>query len=239
MNPILVALDVGSAAEAVALAGVLRGAVGGYKIGKQLFTAAGPDVVRELTSRGDRVFLDLKFHDIPTTVAGAVQSAVATGAWMVNVHASGGSAMMKAAADAATKTAQALGRPRPLVIAVTVLTSMNDAALAEVGVSRPLLDQVVHLARLARASGLDGVVASPQETRAIRDACGPDFQIVTPGIRPLRPMDKLEVGQDDQARTMTPAEAMAAGASYLVIGRPITAAPNPREAAEKIAATLP
>ena len=257
MNPILVALDVESAAEAVELADVLRGAVGGYKIGKQLFTAAGPAMVRELTGRGDRVFLDLKFHDIPNTVAGAVQSAVATGAWMVNVHASGGSAMMKAAAEAATKAAQALGRPRPLVIAVTVLTSMTDAALAEVGVSRPLLDQVVHLARLAKASGLDGVVASPQETRAIRDACGPDFQIVTPGIRPLRPFDKLKVapsgvegrpgsgqaadqqGKDDQARTMTPAEAMAAGASYLVIGRPITAAPNPREAAEQIAATLP
>jgi orotidine-5'-phosphate decarboxylase len=230
MNPILVALDVGSAAEAVALAGVLRGAVGGYKIGKQLFTAAGPDVVRELTSRGDRVFLDLKFHDIPTTVAGAVQSAVATGAWMVNVHASGGSAMMKAAADAATKTAQALGRPRPLVIAVTVLTSMNDAALAEVGVSRPLLDQVVHLARLARASGLDGVVASPQETAWIRRECGPDFLIVTPGIRGAAAGGE----QHDQTRTMGPAEAIRAGADYIVVGRPIIMAPDPRAAAAAI-----
>ena len=241
MNPILVALDVDSAAKAIALADSLRGAVGGYKIGKQLFTAAGPAIVHELTSRGDRVFLDLKFHDIPNTVAGAVQSAVATGAWMVNVHASGGSAMMTAAADAATKAAVALGRPRPLVIGVTVLTSMTDAALAEVGVARPVIEQVLHLARLAKQSGLDGVVASPQETAAIREACGPDFQIVTPGIRPIR-QDSGQAadqqGKDDQARTLTPAEAMKAGANYLVIGRPITGAPDPREAALQIAASL-
>jgi orotidine-5'-phosphate decarboxylase len=231
---ILVALDVESAAKAVELADALRGSVGGFKIGKQLFTAAGPDMVRELTSRGDRVFLDLKFHDIPNTVAGAVQSAVATGAWMVNVHASGGSAMMKAAAESARTTAEKLSLPRPLVIAVTVLTSMDDHALREVGVNRPMIDQVVQLARLAQDSGLDGVVASPQEVMAIRQACGPHFQIVTPGIRPAD-----QQGKDDQARTLTPADAMAAGSSYLVIGRPITAAPNPREAAERIAATLP
>jgi len=233
MNPILVALDVESPARATALADLLRGAVGGFKIGKQLFTAAGPAIVRELTRRGDRVFLDLKFHDIPNTVAGAVQSAVATGAWMVNVHASGGSAMMKAAAEAATNTAAALGQPRPLVIAVTVLTSIDTEGLAEIGIARPMLDQVVHLARLAQASGLDGVVASPQEVRAIRTACGSDFQIVTPGIRPAD-----QHGKDDQARTLTPAQAIAAGSSFLVIGRPITAAPNPREAAEHIAASL-
>jgi orotidine-5'-phosphate decarboxylase len=233
MNPILVALDVESSDRAIALADTLRGSVGGFKIGKQLFTAAGPSMVRELTSRGDRVFLDLKFHDIPNTVAGAVQSAVATGAWMVNVHASGGSAMMKAAAEAARKTAETLGLPCPLVIAVTVLTSMDNEGLAEIGVARPMLDQVVHLAMLAQTSGLDGVVASPQEVRAIRSACGADFQIVTPGIRPAD-----QQGKDDQARTLTPAQAIAAGSSYLVIGRPITAAPNPREAAEKIAASL-
>lgn len=233
MNPILVALDVESAAKAMSLANALRGTVGGYKIGKQLFTAEGPAMVRELAERGEKVFLDLKFHDIPNTVAGAVQSAVATGAWMVNVHASGGSAMMKAAAEAAKKSAEALGRPRPLVIGVTVLTSMNDAALAEIGVSRSMLDQVVHLAVLAKSSGLDGVVASPQETAAIRNACGPDFQIVTPGIRPAD-----QQGKDDQARTLTPKEAMAAGASYLVIGRPITGAPDPRKAAESISASL-
>ena len=233
MNPILVALDVESAVKAVELADALRGSVGGFKIGKQLFTAAGPDMVRTLTGRGDRVFLDLKFHDIPNTVAGAVQSAVATGAWMVNVHASGGSAMMKAAGESARKTAEKLGQPRPLVIAVTVLTSMDDAALKEIGVGRSMLEQVVHLAKLAQDSGLDGVVASPQEVPAIRRACGADFQIVTPGIRPAD-----QQGKDDQARTLTPAEAISAGSSYLVIGRPITAAPNPREAAEKIAASL-
>jgi len=233
MNPILVALDVESAATAVDLANTLRGSVGGFKIGKQLFTAAGPAMVRELTSRGDRVFLDLKFHDIPNTVAGAIQSAVTTGAWMVNVHCSGGSAMMKAAAEAAAKAAQKSSQPRPLVIGVTVLTSMSDAALKEIGINTPMLDQVVHLARLAKASGLDGVVASPQETRAIRQACGADFQIVTPGIRPAD-----QQGKDDQARTMTPAEAIEAGATYLVIGRPITAAPDPRSAAEQILATL-
>jgi orotidine-5'-phosphate decarboxylase len=233
MNPILVALDVESAARAIALADVLRGSVGGFKIGKQLFTAAGPAMVRELTSRGDRVFLDLKFHDIPNTVSGAVQSAVATGAWMVNVHASGGSAMMKAAAEAARDASSASGHPRPLVIAVTVLTSMDNDGLAEIGVTRPMLEQVVHLARLAQSSGLDGVVASPQEVGAIRAACGKDFQIVTPGIRPAD-----QQGKDDQARTLTPAQAIAAGSSYLVIGRPITAAPDPKQAAEKILATL-
>ena len=231
---ILVALDVESKAKAMELADALRGSVGGFKIGKQLFTAEGPAMVRELTAKGDRVFLDLKFHDIPNTVAGAVQSSIATGAWMVNVHASGGSAMMKAAAESARKTAASLGRPRPLVIAVTVLTSMNDQALQEIGVGRSMIDQVVHLAKLAKASGLDGVVASPQEVAAIRSACGPEFQIVTPGIRPAD-----QQGKDDQARTLTPAEAMTAGASFLVIGRPITAAANPREAAEKISATLP
>jgi orotidine-5'-phosphate decarboxylase len=233
VNPVVVALDVSSSHQAVVLADAVRGAVGAVKIGKQLFTAEGPAIVRTLVERGDRVFLDLKFHDIPNTVAGAVSSAVATGAWMLNVHASGGRAMMRAAAEAATATANRLGRERPLVIAVTVLTSLDDAALRETGVDRSVRDQVVRLARLAQDSGLDGVVASPLEINDIRAACGDGFAIVTPGIRPGG-----HAGQDDQARTLGPREAVEAGASYLVIGRPINAAADARAAAIAIAEQL-
>jgi orotidine-5'-phosphate decarboxylase len=231
VNRILVALDVASSPEATSLADALRGTVGGFKIGKQLFTAEGPAIVQTLADRGDRVFLDLKFHDIPNTVAGAVSSAVKTGAWMVNVHAAGGRKMMEAAAEAATTAAQHSARTRPLVIGVTVLTSLDEAQLRETGVYVPILEHVVHLALLAKSSGLDGVVASPHEIAAIRQACGPEFLIVTPGIRPTSSTS----GRDDQARTMGPAEAVAAGASYLVIGRPITAAPEPRTAALALA----
>jgi orotidine-5'-phosphate decarboxylase len=230
MNPILVALDVSSAREALAMADTLRGTVGGYKVGSQLFTAEGPDIVRALTMRGDKVFLDLKFHDIPNTVAGAITSAGRLGAWMMNVHACGGPAMMGAAREAADRVA-AGGAPRPIVIAVTVLTSMDTATLNSVGVNRSPLDQVVHLARMAQESGLDGVVASPLETAAIRMACGPDFLIVTPGIRG----GTAGEAKNDQSRTMTPAEAVQAGASYLVVGRPITGASDPHTAARQIA----
>jgi orotidine-5'-phosphate decarboxylase len=232
MNPILIALDVPTAAAALSLAETLRGVVGGYKIGSQLFTAEGPSIVRTLTERGDRVFLDLKFHDIPNTVSGAIESASQLGAWMLNVHASGGAPMMRAAAEAAARAGTA-GRPRPLVIAVTVLTSMSAEALASVGVTAPPLEQVVHLALMAKDSGMDGVVASPLETAAIRQACGPDFLIVTPGIR--GGSAEQSGGRQDQALTMTPSDAMRAGASHLVVGRPITGAREPRAAAENIA----
>ena len=228
MNRILVALDVPSADEALSLADRLRDTVAGFKIGKQLFTSEGPAIVRTLAARGDRVFLDLKYHDIPNTVAGAVAAAARTGAWMINVHAAGGRRMMEAAAKATGGTPV---RERPLIVAVTVLTSLDAPQLAETGVSGGVLDQVGRLARLAQSAGLDGVVASPLEIAAIREACGPDFLIVTPGIR----FSDAGPAGDDQARTMGPAEAIAAGASYLVVGRPITAAPNPRAAAEQMA----
>ena len=230
MDRLLVALDVSTAREAETLADRLRGAVGGFKIGSQLFTSAGPDIVRSLVERGDRVFLDLKYHDIPNTVAAAVAAATDLGVWMVNVHAAGGQAMLTAARDAAAERATALGRPRPLVIAVTVLTSLNTAMLNAVGVAAPPLEQGLRLARLAQAAGLDGVVASPQEAAAIRQACGREFVIVTPGIRG----GAATSGPDDQQRTATPAGAIEAGSSYVVVGRPITAALDPRAAAKAI-----
>jgi orotidine-5'-phosphate decarboxylase len=236
MDQLLVALDVESGSRALQLADELRGAVGGFKIGKRLFTLEGPAIVRALVDRGERVFLDLKFHDIPNTVGTAIAAATALGVWMVNVHASGGRRMMEAARDAATAAAESGGRPRPLVIAVTVLTSMTVEALAETGVQSPVMEQVVRLARLAQAAGLDGVVASAQETRMIREACGPAFTIVTPGIRGG---SAGVAGKDDQERTLTPPEAIAAGANYIVVGRPIIAAPSPRQAAEIIGASLP
>ena len=232
MDRLLVALDVEDAERARSLAASLRGVVGGVKVGSRLFTLAGPGLVRALVDDGHRVFLDLKFHDIPNTVAQAVDAAVRTGAWMVNVHASGGADMMRAAADAGRGTAAALGVTPPLVIGVTVLTSMTAEALRATGVERPLDAQVLALAQAAQAAGLDGVVASPQETPALRAACGPAFTIVTPGIRGASAGGE----RHDQARAMGPAEAIRAGASYLVVGRPIITADDPRAAAEAIAA---
>ena len=233
MDQLLVALDVDSGRRALDLADRLRGSVGGYKIGKRLFTLEGPAIVRSLVERGDRVFLDLKFHDIPNTVAQAVAAATSLGVWMVNIHASGGRRMMEAARGAAQEAAARQGSRVPLVVAVTVLTSMNAETLNEVGVASPLLDHVVRLARLAQDARLDGVVASPQETKVIREACGPDFEIVTPGIRGG---GAKVTGKDDQERTMSAGDAIAAGASYIVVGRPIIAADDPQAAAAEIAA---
>jgi orotidine-5'-phosphate decarboxylase len=230
MNQILVALDVDTAEAAHALADKLRGAVGGFKIGKRLFTSYGPSIVEALVARGDRVFLDLKFHDIPNTVAGAVAAATRLGVWMVNVHASGGRAMMTAARDAAGAEAARLSRPKPLVIAVTVLTSLAEESMSEIGVAGGIAAQVERLAALAQSAGLDGVVASPQEIGIIRKRCGTSFEIVTPGIR------SASDDKGDQSRTLTAAQALAAGASYLVVGRPIIAAADPRAAAQRIAA---
>ena len=230
MDRLLVALDVDTPAEAHGLADRLRGIVGGFKVGSRLFTSHGPSLVEELVARGDRVFLDLKFHDIPNTVAGAVAAATRLGVWMVNVHAAGGEAMMRAAHAAAHEEASGIGREAPLVIAVTVLTSVDDLTLQQVGVSTAMLDQVVRLATLTQQSGLDGVVASPQEIAAIRARCGSALTIVTPGIR------GADDAKGDQQRTATAADALAAGATYLVVGRPIIAASDPRAAAERIAA---
>lgn len=241
MDQLLIALDVESASKAVALADTLRGVAGGFKIGSRLFTSEGPAIVRALVDKGDRVFLDLKFHDIPNTVAQAVAAATSLGVWMVNVHAAGGRKMMSAACDAAKETAARAGTPAPLVIAVTVLTSMTPDALAETGylnrqTAEPaqrcsLLDQVVRLARLSEAAGLDGVVASPQETATLRKSCGKGFAIVTPGIRGG---GATAGSRDDQERTMSAGEAITAGANYIVVGRPIIAAADPRSAAEAI-----
>jgi orotidine-5'-phosphate decarboxylase len=240
MDQLLVALDVDTAADALALADRLRGIAGGFKIGNRLFTSHGPSFVSDLVSRGDRVFLDLKYHDIPNTVAGAIAAATRLGVWMVNVHAAGGLDMMRAAREAAVTEAARLSRPAPLVIAVTMLTSLSQESMAQIGMVGALPAQVERLAALAQSAGLDGVVASPQEIGLIRARCGSSFSIVTPGIRGGSATVVRGAGAsgaiDDQARTLTAAEALSAGASYLVVGRPIIAAGDPRRAAEHIAA---
>ena len=230
MDRLLVALDVDTADDARKMADGLRGVVGGFKIGSRLFTNDGPQFVEELVSRGDRVFLDLKYHDIPNTVAGAVAAATRLGVWMIDVHAAGGAAMMRAARTAADEEAARLSRPAPLMVAITMLTSLNEAALDEIGFASSIEVQVERLAALAQSAGLDGVVASPQEIGIIRSRCGNRFTIVTPGIRGAGD------AKGDQSRTMTAAEALSMGSSYLVVGRPIIAAADPRAAAEKIAA---
>lgn len=226
---ILVALDVDTADAALALARDLRGHVGGFKVGLELVNAAGTDIFSRLTDAGaDRIFYDAKFHDIPNTVAGAVRAAARRGVWMVNVHACGGGAMLRAAREAANT----VDNP-PLLIGVTVLTSIDEATLNnDLRVPGTVEDHVAHLARLCQSSGLDGVVASPREITTIRDACGPEFITVIPGVRPAG------VAAHDQARIATPGDAAKHGARYLVVGRAITHAADPAAAADSIAAEI-
>ena len=221
---LIVALDVPNAAKARQVVQSIGESASTYKVGKQLFTAEGPRIVRDLVSSGRKVFLDLKFHDIPNTVAGAVTEAAKLGVAMVNVHASGGSKMLKAAVEAAVQS-----ESKPLLLAVTVLTSLSDADLLEIGVAGTAQEQVIRLAKLALTAGCGGLVASAREARELRSQFGSDFAIVTPGVRPAG----AAIG--DQARVLTPKEAIAAGATHLVVGRPILDAPDPAEAA---AATL-
>jgi orotidine-5'-phosphate decarboxylase len=226
-NPVFVALDTPDVSRALAIARAVKPHVGGLKVGLEFISALGPDAVRRIVEIGLPVFADTKFHDIPNTVAGAARAIALLGVRMFNVHASGGEAMMRAAAEAIADV-----HPRPLLIAVTVLTSLDDAALVSVGQSGPSAAQVERLAALAKASGLDGVVCSAHEIAPVRRVCGPDFLTVVPGIRP--PGSVL----GDQRRVMTPAGALAAGADILVIGRPITAAADPAKAAQSIAQEL-
>jgi orotidine-5'-phosphate decarboxylase len=221
---IIVALDCRDAPAAMALVSRLDPALCRVKIGKELYTAAGPSLVHRLQEAGYGIFLDLKYHDIPNTVASACSAAAALGVWMMNVHALGGRAMMSAAAGALARFS-----PRPKLVAVTVLTSMTGVDLKEVGIAGDPQQAVSRLARLARSCGLDGVVCSAQEAASLRKECGSGFCLVTPGVRPAT------AAKDDQQRVATPRQAIAGGADYLVIGRPITQAPDPLAALRAIA----
>jgi orotidine-5'-phosphate decarboxylase len=226
---ILIALDVSSRKEALALVESLHPLTGMFKIGMQLYTAEGPSLVRDIVKAGGKVFLDLKFHDIPNTVMHAVLEAAKLGVSMMTIHTSGGRAMMQAVSN---ELREKLGENKPIVVGVTVLTSMDEGALREVGVHAAMDEQVLRLAKLAEDSGLDGVVCSPREIEMIRGAVGRDFKIVTPGVR--------MAGQslDDQQRTATPREAIASGADYIVVGRPVTKAPHPASALESLLQSL-
>jgi len=233
ISPVFCAVDTTDLSDAAALAGKLAGAVGGLKLGKEFFTCFGPDGVRQMTGASELpLFLDLKFHDIPNTVAGAVRAACAMSPYLMTIHASGSAAMIAAAAEAATAGAAEAGVTRPNILAVTVLTSMDQADLKSVGVNDAPSDQVRRLAALAQTNGADGIVCSPLEIETLRADLGPEFLLVVPGIRPAGS------AAGDQKRIMTPADAMALGASHLVIGRPITQAADPAAAALAIAADI-
>jgi orotidine-5'-phosphate decarboxylase len=224
---LIVALDVPSADAAMDLVDQLQGTCRWFKVGMELYYAAGNSIINRLVERGFNVFLDLKLHDIPNTVAGAVRSVAGTGASLLTIHAGGGEQMMRAAAQAATAP------NAPELLAVTVLTSMDAAELAAVGVPTPPADQVLRLARLAKVSGVTGLVCSPEEVAAVRQAMGPSARLVVPGIRPAG-----HTATDDQRRVATPAETISRGASMLVVGRPITQAPDPAQAAAAILAEI-
>ena len=231
-NPIIAALDVPTAEKALELVEQLAPVVRAFKVGKELFVSAGPDVVRRIRVTGASVFLDLKFHDIPNTVAGAVAAATRLDVQMLTVHTSGGSEMMRAAENAAQETARQLDHQPPLVLGVTVLTSLDSHELAELGMAANVGRQVERLATLAIKAGIRGLVCSPLEIAGLRQLMPARIQLVTPGIRPA------DSKKDDQKRTLSPKEALDAGANWLVVGRPICAAENPRAAAEKILASL-
>ncbi len=227
---VIFALDVPALEEARRLVSILRDRVGFFKIGLELYTAFGKEAVRVVQEEGGRVFLDLKFHDIPNTVSRAAEEAVRMGVNMFNLHATGGSAMMKEAVGRCRDAAAKLNRPCPILLAVTILTSLDETDLREVGLLGPVEERVTRLAELAQKSGIDGVVASPREIVAIRRRCGEKFAIVTPGIRPAFE----QAGKDDQKRVMTAGEAIAAGATHIVIGRPVRLAPDPAAAMDKV-----
>ncbi len=232
INPLIVALDLSDAETLRTFCYQLGKIAGGLKIGKEAFTALGPRAVEIAQRSGAAVFLDLKYHDIPNTVAHACRNATFMRVAMLTVHALGGKTMMRKAVDATIDTAEQLNIPRPLIVAVTVLTSHDQTSLREIGIADSINDEVVRLAALAKASGVDGVVASPQEVSTIRNAIGDDFVIVTPGIRPNQA--SRAVMSDDQKRTADPASVMAQGASYLVVGRPVTQASDPTAACRSI-----
>ena len=231
-SSLIVALDFDSLSSAVRFATQIADLVGMFKIGNQLFTAAGPRAVQEIAALGAGVFLDLKYHDIPNTIAGAVLSAAAmSGVQLVNVHALGGKAMIEAASQAISAGVP-MGADRPRLLAVTILTSIDHKTMKEVGLGGTPKSRVVKLAQLAKEAGVDGVVASVQEAKAIRKACGDGFLIVTPGVRPKD--SDVQPAADDQSRKASPREAIRAGADFLVVGRPILAAADPRAAAQSI-----
>ncbi len=231
-NRIIIALDVDSLERARELVAQLRFSAGAFKIGKQLFTRYGPEAITMTHRMGSAVFLDLKFHDIPHTVACAAAEVVRHGVFLFTIHALGGFEMMQQAVATVSRTAQTLHTRRPLVLAVTLLTSLTSADLAALGITGSMEDQVVRLARLARSAGVDGVIASPHEIELIKAACGTDFLVVTPGVR-------LPTGRvDDQKRVLTPGEAVRKGADYIVVGRPVIAAADPRAALQAIIADI-